>query len=253
MSRVAQPSEPSGRLAVGLWLGGSALVAGLILASCTQYVSSQRRMTVAPDPVDCADGTPSACMRVTDDQGDIWITHPAEIAGFTYEPGFSYELLVQQPSEVSEAETADSMRPTLIRVLSKQAAGASEKTLTTRLDQNVWLLVSVHPSDYTAAEWAASGITARFDLGTGRLSGFAGCNDYSAPIAVTGDQLQVSPPSATRKACPAPKVMDLEQEYLLRIAKAAAFAVTPGKLEVSLSDGSGMEFRSAAGATKAAQ
>jgi hypothetical protein len=47
--------------------------------------------------------------------------------------------------------------------------------------------------------------------------------------------------------------MDLEQEYLMRIAKASAFAVTPGRLELSLSDGSGMEFRSAAAAPNAAK
>ncbi len=253
MNRVAQSSKPAGRIWVGTRLGASALAIGSILAGCAQYEPSQRRMTVAPDPVDCADGTPSACIRVTDASGDIWITHPAEIAGFTYEPGYSYELLVEQPSNVSEAELADTARPTLIRVLSKQAAGASERTLTRRLDQGPWSLVSVSPSDHTAAQWTASGITARFDPAAGRLSGFAGCNDYSASLTVTGDQLQVAAPSSTRKACAPPIVMDLEQEYLLRLAKAAAFAVTPGRLELSLSDGSGMAFRSAAATPKAAK
>ena len=37
--------------------------------------------------------------------------------------------------------------------------------------------------------------------------------------------------------------MALEQEYLERIARASAFAVTDDRLELSLSDGSGMAFR----------
>jgi len=253
MNRVAQNWKPAGWIALGTDLGRTALAGGLLLASCAQYQPSQRQLTVAPDPVDCADGTPSACIRVTDDSGDTWITQPGEITGFTYEPGFSYELLVEQPSEVSEVKSADAVRPTLIRILSKQAAGASEQTLTERLDRGDWWLVSVDPSDYPAAKWAASGITAKFDPGAGRLSGFAGCNDYFAPLAVTGNRLQVSAPGSTRKACAPATVMDLEQEYLTRIAKASAFAVTPGRLEVSLSDGSGMEFRSAAGAPAAAK
>ncbi len=242
MNRVAHRSKPSGRSAVGLDLGVATLAVGLILAGCAQYQPAERRLTIAPDPVDCADGTPGACVRVTDDLGDVWITRPSEITGFTYEPGFAYQLLVEDPSEVSVAELGDTVKPTLIRVLSKQAGGASEHKLTERLDQGEWVLARVSPSDQTEAEWAASGITARFDLGRGRLSGFAGCNSYFASLAVTGDRIQVSDPGSTRKACAPETAMALEQEYLTQIAKAATFAVTPGRLVLSLSDGSGMEF-----------
>jgi heat shock protein HslJ len=252
MNRVGRASNALGRVAVGIDFSATALAAGLILAGCAQDEPSQRQLTVAPDPVDCADGTPSACIRVTDDAGDIWITHAGEITGFTYEPGFAYQLLVEDPSELSEAESGDVVKPTLIRVLSKTASGTSAQTLSNRLDQGEWLLVTVSPSDYTAAQWAASRITAKFDLGAGRMSGFAGCNDYFASLAVTGEQIQVSAPGATRKACTTETAMELEQEYLTRIAKASAFVVTPGRLELSLSDGSGMEFRSAAAPPHAA-
>ncbi len=172
--------------------------------------------------------------------------------GFTYEPGFKYELLVEDPSQVSEAESGDTLRPKLIRVVSRQAAGASEHKLTERLDQGEWQLASVSPSDHTDAQWAASGITARFDLGEHRLSGFAGCNDYFATVALTGDRIQVSEPGSTRKACAQETVMALEQEYLTEIVKATAFALTPGRLVLSLSDGSGMEFHRPAMPPKAA-
>ncbi len=253
MNRSAHGLLASGRIALGIDLGTTMLAAGLILAGCAKYEPTQQRLTIAPDPVDCADGTPGTCVTVTDDAGDVWITRPGEIAGFTYEPGFAYELLVEEPSQVNEAESPEPLRLTLVQILSKQAAGASEQTLTARLDQGQWLLANVSPSDYSEAQWAASRITASFDLGAGRLSGFAGCNDYFATLAVTGDQIQVSAPGSTRKACAPQTVMDLEQEYLTRIARATAFAVTPGRLELSLSDGSGMEFRSAGKASNAAK
>jgi heat shock protein HslJ len=253
MNRVAHRSKPSGRSAVGLDLGATALAVGVILAGCAQYQPAERRLTIAPDPVDCADGTPGACVRITDDSGDVWITRAGEIAGFTYEPGFTYELLVEDPSEVSVAESGDTVRPTLIRVLSRRAGGASEQKLTEGIDQGEWLLARVSPSDQTEAEWAASGITARFDLGGGRLSGFAGCNDYFAALAVSADRIQVSDPGSTRKACAAETAMALEQEYLSQITKAASFAVTPGRLVLSLSDGSGMEFHRPARPPKAAE
>jgi heat shock protein HslJ len=107
------------------------------------------------------------------------------------------------------------------------------------------VLTAVEPSGHAAADWAASGITAQFDVWGGRLSGFAGCNNYSAGLSVAGDRMQVSPPVSTRKACSSETVMALEREYLERIARATAFVVADDRLELSLSDGSGMAFRKA--------
>jgi heat shock protein HslJ len=223
-------------------------LAAALLAACTAYQAHEaheRRLTIAPDPVPCADGTPGACLRVTDAEGDSWITHLDEIEGFTYEPGFAYELLVEEPSQVAEMEAATPPRLRLIQVLSKQASGEPSRTLDANLGGSRWVLSAIEPSGHSASDWAASGITAQFDVWGGRLSGNGGCNNYSAALEVSGDRMQVSPPASTRRACPSQNVMKLEQEYLERIAKASAFAVTDDRLQLSLSDGSGMAFRKA--------
>jgi len=218
------------------------LAAGLI-AACA-YETHERRLTVAPEPVPCADGTPGSCLHVTDALGDSWITRLDEIEGFTYEPGFTYELLVEDPTEAAEIEAASPPRPKLIEVLSRQASGAANPGKGAELGRTRWLLSALAPSDRPAADWAQSGITAEFDVPGERLSGFAGCNDYSAALTLSGAGMEVAPPVATRKACPAP-VMALEQEYLERIAGASAFAVSGDRLDLSLSDGSGMAFQAA--------
>jgi heat shock protein HslJ len=226
--------------------GLRATLVGMLLAACTTYQAHEaheRRLTVAPDPVPCADGTPGSCLRVTDDMGDSWITHLDEIAGFTYEPGFSYELLVEEASQVDEIEAATPPRLRLVRVMSKEAGGQPNKALNADLGGRRWVLDSIAPSGHPAADWAASGITAQFDVWGNRLSGFAGCNNYSAELTISGDRLEVAQPVSTRKACPSQTVAALEQEYLQRIAAATAFAVSNDRLELSLSDGSGMEFR----------
>ncbi len=253
MKRAARRSKPSGGIAPEIALGAMAIAAALVLASCSGRGTSQSQLTIAPDPVDCANGTPGSCIKVTDASGDIWITRPDEIQGFTYEPGFTYQLLVEQPSQASEVQALTPPRLKLIQVLSKKAAGESEKALTGQLDQGEWLLANISPSGHTEAEWAASRITAKFDLASGRLTGFAGCNDYFASITVSGEQIQVSQPSSTRKACEPPTVMELEQEYLMRIAGATAFTVAASRLDLTLSDGSGMAFRVAPKTPEAAK
>ena len=222
----------------------SALAAGMLLVACA-YQTHERRLTVAPDPVPCADGTPGACLRVTDASGDAWITHADEIEGFAYEPGFTYELLVEEASEVEEIESATPPRLRLIRVLSRRESGAPRQALRDDLGRPRWVLSALTPSGHPEADWAGSGITAQFDVWGGRLSGFAGCNNYSAGLSVAGDRMQVSQPVSTRKACPGGMIMELEREYLERIARVAAFAVTGDRLELSLADGSGMAFRAA--------
>ena len=213
----------------------------MLVAGCA-YEAHERRLTVAAEPVPCADGTPGSCLQVTDAAGDSWITGLDEIDGFTYEPGFTYELLVEEASRAAQIEAATSPRLKLIEVVSRQASGAANTALNAGLDRTGWVLSAIEPSDRPAADWANSGITARFDVADQRLSGFAGCNNYSAALTLPGARLQVSPPAATRKGCPAP-VMELEQEYLERIARASAFAISGDRLDLSLSDGSGMTFR----------
>jgi hypothetical protein len=139
MSRAPQVTPPSHRSARGTGLGATAIAAALIVTGCAKYEPTRQTLSVAPDPVDCADGTPGVCINVTDAAGDTWITRPAEIVGFTYEPGYTYELLVEEPSEVSEMEAPEPARPRLIRILSKQPAGAEEPASTGRLDQGTRL------------------------------------------------------------------------------------------------------------------
>lgn len=229
---------------------GSAVPAPLavaLLAACAYqaYEPHQRHLTVAPEPVPCADDTPGACIRVTDALGDSWITHLDEIEGFAYEPGFTYELLVEEPSQAAQIEAATPPRLKLVRILSKEAGAAPRRAPRDDLGRPKWMLSAIEPSGHAAADWAKSGITAQFDVWGGRLSGFAGCNNYSAGLTVAGDRMQVAQPVSTRKACPSETVMALEREYLERIARASAFAVTDDRLELSLSDGSGMAFRTA--------
>jgi heat shock protein HslJ len=224
----------------------AATLAGGLLAACATYQAREtheRRLIVAPDPVPCADGAPGSCLRVTDPEGDSWITHLDEIEGFAYEPGYAYELLVEEASEVAEIEAGTPPRLRLIRIVSKEASGQTPTALGTELGQTGWRLETITPSGNAPAQWAASGITARFDVWGGRLTGFAGCNNYSAALTVAGDQMTVSPPASTRKACPSQTVMALEQEYLERVAQTTAFELGADRLELSLADGSGMAFR----------
>ena len=67
----------------------------------------------------------------------------------------------------------------------------------------------------------------------GKISGFAGCNRYNAPITETAPgQIQIGAASTTKMACD-PAQSQLEQQYLDHLAKAKSFTFQAGQLAVN--------------------
>jgi len=73
----------------------------------------------------------------------------------------------------------------------------------------------------------------------GRLSGNAGCNDYSAAASESGEvpgTVEVSPPVATRKMCP-PAEMQVEDRFLRQLGTVERFGFMNGQLMLSYDGG----------------
>jgi len=80
-------------------------------------------------------------------------------------------------------------------------------------------------------------ITASFGK-DGTLSGNAGCNTYSGPYTVNGNQIKIGPLASTMMACSDPVgVMEQESQYLTAIQSAATYLIEGNVLELRASDG----------------
>lgn len=84
---------------------------------------------------------------------------------------------------------------------------------------------------------AETQLTANFGE-EGTLAGSAGCNEYTGPYEVEGNNISMGPFGTTRKLCPDP-VMEQEGLYLAALETAATFKI----------EGQTMEIRTAEGAT----
>lgn len=62
------------------------------------------------------------------------------------------------------------------------------------------------------------------ELRDGRVSGFAGCNHYSARVTVAGKALRTGNAAVTRRAC-VPAVMEREQNFLASLADTRSYRV----------------------------
>jgi heat shock protein HslJ len=227
------------------WGGLGFVTLGLALSGCgTSQSPVQRELTIAPAPVACAGAPPETCLRATEPEGDQWLMRFDEIDGFAYEPGFTWQVLVEEPPLNEELAVVPRLR--LVRVLSRQpAAGAAQPG---PLGRGEWRLQSITPAGPGAGTeaWSESGITAAFDVGGGWVDGFAGCDRYLGALAVNGEKVTISAPATTQQLC-ATDAASRQRTYLQELAKALSYTVTGDSLELKLLDGGKMGFRATDG------
>lgn len=128
-----------------------------------------------------------------------------------------------------------------------QIADAAGKTVLT------FAVLELEPQPLTGTTWqlhaynngkggvvsvlAGSEITAVFGA-DGKVSGSAGCNNYSASYQVEGSNISFDASVTTRMACQEPQgVMEQESAYLAALESAAAYQITGDKLEMTTAAG----------------
>ena len=84
-------------------------------------------------------------------------------------------------------------------------------------------------------------VTLRFDPTEQRASGNAGCNRYSGPYTLGGNQLSFGPAISTKMACE--QGMDVETAFLSMLANVTSFQATDSSLTLKGSTGELARFR----------
>jgi heat shock protein HslJ len=100
-----------------------------------------------------------------------------------------------------------------------------------------WQANAILQGDAVVSLLSGTEISATFDQ-DGRLSGFAGCNNYTATYTTDRSAIEIAQPAATKKACAKPAgVMEQEAAYFAALPKAARFEVGGGTLELLTAKG----------------
>ncbi len=114
-----------------------------------------------------------------------------------------------------------------------------------------WVVTTIAVGvDAVASSDTMNVITASFDA-SGQLSGFDGCNDYSATYEVDGSSLSVGPVASTMMACADEDTSSLAAAYSIALQGATEWQVTvDGSLELRGADGNLLVAYAPAAATK---
>ncbi len=106
----------------------------------------------------------------------------------------------------------------------------------TPIEGAAWRLTQLPGTQSAALAQLNRPVTVRFE--SGRLSGFAGCNNFSGSYTLDGDQLKIGPVASTQMACPEPGSS----------VETAFHKALSGTLRYSV-DGDGLQATTAAGDT----
>jgi heat shock protein HslJ len=126
---------------------------------------------------------------------------------------------------------------TLLLMLSVAACGSSDATASPQpsgpldLDDTVWLLVSYLSPEGTSYT-VPSAVTPTLAFADGTASGSGGCNTFSSPYELTGEDLTMGPVASTKIACEEP-IASVENAYFaaLDVVNKAAMLDT-GRLQL---------------------
>ena len=80
-------------------------------------------------------------------------------------------------------------------------------------------------------------MTLTADFAATRVSGSAGCNNFSGPYQVDGSSIKIGPLASTLLACPTPELDTQEHLYRAALELAATYKLTGTKLDLFRKDG----------------
>lgn len=153
------------------------VVLSLFFLGSFVHAQTIKKITIQEQTIPCTGVAPMECMQIQYENQTDWTLFYSSIEGFTYEPGYRYELLIQEyklPSDQVPAD-ASSLHYRLEKVLSKiKTPDTAENTK--------WLLTEIQGE---LVEGNAPYIT--YDKQNKVLVGSSGCNNIRIPLLQATD------------------------------------------------------------------
>ncbi len=191
-----------------------------------------KTLYVGPELVDCVGVAPMQCMQVKEDPNGEYQNFFSSIEGFTFEPGYTYELRVNVESIANPPADGSSLRYTLVEIVSQTPVAAGETGEVNALQGVRWVLVSyLNAAGETVTALADREVTAEFGP-DGRVAGNGGCNRYFASYTVDGGNLTIGQAGSTMMACEPVEIMNQEAAFLAALGSAAAWHVEGEQLHI---------------------
>lgn len=187
---------------------------------------------VGSERVECVGVAPQECYLVRESQDEEYSFFYDEIEGFSFEPGFEYELRVEAIEVEDPPADASSIRWVLVEEVSRTAVSdtPTATATTSNLENNIWVLNNLNGEP-------VSDVRVTLQLNAGQASGNGGCNSYSGSYTLDGTTLTFGDDIAmTMMACPDP-AGSVEAAYLALLPQVTSYQLDNGTLTLLSAEG----------------
>lgn len=173
---------------------------------------------IGPEQVECEGAGPQLCYLYKENPSDDWLLFYDQINGFDYEEGYNYELLVAESRVENPPADGSSTMLTLVEVVNKSVLPPS-------LIGTIWAAETIDGQPVIDDSGVVVGIS------EGRIGGFAGCNTYSGPYDVEGNEVRVGPLATTRISCEE-ALMEQETAFITNLEQANSYQIVDEDLHL---------------------
>jgi heat shock protein HslJ len=122
----------------------------------------------------------------------------------------------------------------------REAAQATGGGAMAGLESSTWRLKELPGAQSAALATLKRPVTMRLE--SGRLTGFAGCNNFSGSYTLDGGQLKIGPVASTQMACPEPG-SSIETAFHKALSGTLRFAVDGDHLTATTASGDTLRFQ----------
>lgn len=237
--------------AAGAWLLGLAGLSGAVAAEERPLICFGNEPSWSVDLTE-----PGAARFATPDQEAVTFRGQAKRHAFLPEtlwrgsPAAGRDLVVWLQDSACTDNMSGTQHPVTARVstpdgrflsgccrVPAQAAGGSKPA---GLEGAAWRLEELPGVQPAALAQLRRRVSMRFE--SGRLAGFAGCNNFSGGYSLDGDQLKIGPVASTQMACAEPGSA-IEQAFHQALSGTLRYTIDGDSLSATSASGATLRFR----------
>jgi heat shock protein HslJ len=190
---------------------------------------------IAPELKECVGVGPMECMQMADSKDGPWSLFYNQIEGFTFEPGFLYELRVRSEQVANPPADESSIRYILEEVVSKSDVEATPAA--DGLAGSNWTLneISLNQDGVLTAPVGERPVTIEFQ--DGRAAGNATCNRFTGGYTADASALSFGPAASTRMLCPGDDLNAQEFAFFQVLQLTSSYTIVDDTLTLLSAEG----------------
>jgi len=205
----------------------SRMIALLLLLTLTTSCDENRIIYVAGSLANCEGNASKKCLQVKENKEDEWMPLNQDIEGLEYKEGVTHKIEVNRKKTKNPSTNGSQLRYKLIRILYQ------EKTETTT--QPIRFEGKWQVSEIVGIDSLSKSPTLTIDNGSKKISGNAGCNNYSGSFSIDKDEITFQKAFATKRYC---TNMNIEHAFFNCLQNSHYYKLIDGKLKIYDKDGS---------------